>query len=207
MPQDGYSRIHPHSRGPSITDRAVEEMEMAFESDDEDQHLDTTPLTRIHSAVARNGSSSPTNILGPAPAYDFERDYDYPPPGSPPGSSTTLSGTAVGNSNGIIPTFAPIQSASSSSPSQSRPSLLRRAVGALLPQHYARIPTSETPDASARIVGGGIENDGVFSNVLAKPSAPATVETQDGIQVMPEDAQKDAPPVSFVFIVAKFDPY
>lgn len=206
MLQDGYSRIHPHNRGPSISDRAVEEMEMAFESDDEDQHLDTTPLTRNHSAVARNGSSSPTNILGPAPAYDFERDYDYPPSGSPPGSSTTLSGTAVGNSNGIIPTFVPIQTSSSTS-SQSRPSLLRRAVGALLPQHYARVPTSETSDASARIVGGGIENDGVFSNVLAKPSAPATVETQDGIQVMPEDAQKDAPPVSLVLNVTKSDQY
>jgi len=49
-----------------------------------------------------------------------------------------------------------------------------------------------------RIVGGGFENDGVFANVMAKPTVQASGQLEgddiDGVYVMPEDAQKDAPP-------------
>ena len=75
-----------------------------------------------------------------------------------------------------------------------RPSFFRRTVGALLPQYYSRVPTS---DAEARrIRGSGVENDGVFANVLAKPTSnPTTTDENGDVHVMPEDSQKDAPPV------------
>jgi len=123
--------------------------------------------------------------------YDFEREFDYvrPPPGSPPRPSAVALPNDFGNSNGLLPS-SPVDAP----PTTHRPSFFRRAVGAILPTHYTRLPTTGglTP---ARIVGGGTQNDGVFANVTAKPTRPVQARTDDGdVYVMPEEAQSNAPP-------------
>ncbi len=136
-----------------MSERAAHEMDAAFESDDdEEEHQESKPLAGgLHSEDSEESR-------GEAPAYDFEREYDYPPPGSPPAMPSPSGGVAAGNSNGIIP--------SPGSPTTTRGfdwtprtrgpgAFFRRAVGVLLPTHYTSVPTSNEP---AR--GSGIENDG-----------------------------------------------
>ncbi|PAV16252.1 metal homeostatis bsd2 [Pyrrhoderma noxium] len=172
MARSGYERLaHAPEQAKSLEN---DELEQAFESDDEDH--DAVPLNPPRQTPQIEVA---TNIQDGA--YDFEREYDHPPPGSPP--------RANGNSNGIIPSFASLPR---QAPENTHPSFFRRAVGALLPQHYARVPTSDA-EAHTRIQGSGLENDGVFSNVLAKPTN-AGQSTNGNIHEMPEDAQKDAPP-------------
>lgn len=178
MPSAHYA---PLSTNPNV-DGATREMEDAFgDDDDEDEHdsHESTPLTRRH-------AQEPSLISG---TYDFERDYDYtqPPPGSPPGPSATALPNNYGNSNGMLP-MAPVIE-----PSRG-PSFFRRAVGSLLPTHYQRVAT-EAP--TARTVGGGVENDGVFANVMAKPVRGArNVRAEDGsVYLAPEETQKEQPPV------------
>lgn len=160
---------------------AQRELEDAFESDNEDDQ-ESTPLTQQHN---RAQSIPPTAIPG---TYDFEREYDYPPPGSPPRPSTLALPNDFGNSNGQLPS-TPVRQA------PPRLSFFRRAVGsmgAILPTHYIRVPTSELSH-----VGGGVEMDGVFSNVSAKPTRAQTIRTENGeVHVVPEDTQREAPPVS-----------
>lgn len=168
----------PTARPAQDTDR---ELDDAFESDDE---TESTPLTQTFTPSQRPAPPPPIAIPG---AYDFERDYDYdyPPPGSPPGPSLFALPNNIGNSNGQLPS-SPVR------PVRNRPSLFRRAVGALLPQHYVRVPT----ELSARTVGGGTENDGVFANVMAKPARAVAVADEEGnIHMVPEDVQKEQPPV------------
>lgn len=106
--------------------------------------------------------------------YDFEADpFDYavPPPGSPPGPTTHALPNQYGNTNGIIPTF-PVIPPSRPEPREgafaSSSTFFRRAVGALLPSYYQRVPTGEGYTGPVR--GGGTNNDGVFANLTAKPS-------------------------------------
>lgn len=158
---------------------ADRELDDAFESDNESDH-EQTPLT--------HRQTTPTSTPPSPGSYDFDRQDDWlvPPPGSPPRPSSVALPNSYGNSNGIIPT-SPI--ATMSFP---RPNLFRRAMGALLPSHYMRIPSDEEP---RHAVGGGTDNDGVFANVMAKPSLPSTVSTSDGsVYVAPEEIQKEAPP-------------
>lgn len=173
----GYA---PIPNPPSAPD-ADRELNAAFESDsdnEEDTH-ESTPLTYYSQQSARD---IPPSIPG---AYDFERDYDYPPPGSPPPPSSTALPNNFGNSNGQLPT-SPILV------STPQPSFFRRAAGAILPTHYTRVPTG-----SSRTRGGGTENDGVFANVMAKPTLSRVVQTEDGdVRLVPEDNQKEPPPVS-----------
>jgi hypothetical protein len=168
------------------------ELDDAFESDDEDDGSlvhESTPFTHhnTHNSRDLSANADPTSAI--PGAYDFEReyDYDYPPPGSPPRPSSRALPNDYGNSNGELPT-SPIRA------TPPRPSFFRRAVGAILPSHYVRIPTESH---ASRTVGGGIENDGVFANVMAKPQRSRTIQTEDGdVHVMPEDAnQKEIPPV------------
>lgn len=180
-------------------------MEEAFESDNDDDSRsvhESTPLTQAngshddaHSASAAPSANSAEHRRSPSSAipgaYDFEREYeyDYPPPGSPPRPSASALPNDIGNSNGILPS-SPIR------PSIPRPSFFRRVAGAVLPTHYVRVPTEV---GSSRVVGGGTENDGVFANVMAKPQAPRVVQTGDGdVHIMPEEIQKEAPPVSYL---------
>jgi hypothetical protein len=91
-----------------------------------------------------------------------------------------------GNSNGQLPQ-SPVRQ------SFPRASFFIRALGGLLPTHYAPVPAT---DSGVR-VGGGVENDGVFANVMAKPVKARTVRTENGeVHIVPEDTSRDAPPVS-----------
>ena len=177
-----------------------EEMDAAFGSDDEEDD-DDVPLRRNQEQAQRapllpaSSSSHPLNDdsssvhrhqhtpsigrrpAAPPGAYDFEYDYP-PPPGSPPPP------TAYGNTNGILPVEEEVTSVSS-------PNIFRRAFGAILPTHYKR---------DAR--GGGVNNDGVFANLSAKPSRAPVSDASGtaGLFMSPEEAQKDAPPVSYISI-------
>jgi hypothetical protein len=162
---------------------AERELHEAFhnDEDDDDEQLESTPLTQAHNQAAAAERTMTPGI------YDFERDYDYPPPGSPPGPSALALPNNIGNSNGQLPA-SPVRQ------SFPRPSFFRRALGGILPTHYAFLPAT---DSSAR-VGGGVENDGVFANVMAKPVRARTVRTENGeVHMVPEDSSRDAPPVSF----------
>ncbi|KAI0267748.1 hypothetical protein BC834DRAFT_57370 [Gloeopeniophorella convolvens] len=167
---------------PRTSPDAEREMDDAFDDDDRDEHNETTPLTVQHPRSPEPIDSSrqrSDSFAGPG-AYDFERDYDYPPPGSPPPPSTVALPNNIGNSNGLLPT-SPVTRAP-------RRSFFRRTVGALLPQYYQRI-------GDGRPRGGGTDNDGVFANVTAKPVPAVTVHSDSGdVHMVPEETQNEAPP-------------
>ncbi|KAJ6505923.1 hypothetical protein DFH09DRAFT_283766 [Mycena vulgaris] len=166
MPAHHYAPL-----GRSAQD-ADSELDDAFAGDDDEDDIPHRP------------EQLPAHVPG---AYDFEREYDCPPPGSPPRPSALALPNDIGNSNGRLPTEAVI-------PPPPRSSFFRRAVGAILPTHYTRLPGSD-PSAPSGVRGGGIENDGVFANVMAKPQRARTVRTEDGeIYMVPEDNQKEPPP-------------
>ena len=85
------------SRSETTTNRELDE---AFESDNEDDAQETTPLTV-------NSPPQSTVPVDDPPAtsagYDFEREYDVPPPGSPPRPSSVALPNNFGNSNALIP--------------------------------------------------------------------------------------------------------
>ncbi|EIW57424.1 uncharacterized protein TRAVEDRAFT_169191 [Trametes versicolor FP-101664 SS1] len=188
--------------GPRYAPEAAQrELDDAFDSEDEGQDSsESTPLTRSLPPRTASHAHPPLDeddaFPSPAPTpqtapggYDFERDYDYdyarPPPGSPPGPSARALPNDIGNSNGQLPT-APVE------PPRPRMPFWRKAVGALLPEHYVSVPT-EAP--GHRVVGGGTENDGVFANVSAKPSMPMRITDLDGnTHLVPEEVQKETPP-------------
>ncbi|PPQ71189.1 hypothetical protein CVT24_010007 [Panaeolus cyanescens] len=180
---------------PQSAQDADREMEEAFglddEHDDERSVHEETPLTMTtastrQSSAPHTSSASPVETTALAGAYDFEREYDFPPPGSPPRPSARALPNDFGNSNGLLPT-APV------AVPKPRQSWFRRAVGAVLPTHYQRVPTSE--GSSRHVVGGGTDNDGVFANVTAKPQPGRVIRTEDGnVHVVPEDSAKEAPP-------------
>ncbi|CCM04259.1 uncharacterized protein FIBRA_06426 [Fibroporia radiculosa] len=148
---------------PRFEPDAERELEDAF---DDDEHSEHAPLTR------HIGPTESHFVPATPGSYDFEREYDYdlPPPGSPPVPTALAMPNDFGNTNGSIP-LSPAR------PEPPRPSFFRRAVGVLLPQHYARIPTEPT---SMRTRGGGVENDGVFANVMAKPARSVAVTNENG---------------------------
>ena len=179
----GYSPL------PNPRSNPEREMADAFDLDEDvDDHYsahESSPLTHNNSqtpsATSHIFPRETTSIPG---AYDFEREYDFPPPGSPPRPSSRALPNDFGNSNGLLP-IAPIQIP------KPKVSFFRRAIGAILPTHYARVPTTEV-----RPTGGGIENDGVFANVTAKPQASRVIHTEDGgIYVAPENTSDQTPPV------------
>lgn len=189
----------PSRYAPVPTASQQDEMNAAFDdSDDEEETHDShgndrAPLLPQHTqhrsassayhplATEPDAPETPIDTRPPsAPAppvpgsYNFEFDYP-PPPGSPPPI------TAYGNTNGLVP-VGPVSAA------DARPSLLSRALGAILPSRYVR---------DSR--GGGIGNDGVFANMSARPGGSAPAATRDavsGVHFAPEEVQKEAPPVS-----------
>ncbi|CAE6454369.1 unnamed protein product [Rhizoctonia solani] len=188
-----------------------DEMNAAFDNesdDEEDMHHSSaaqTPLlsshTRAQSQPSIHNGTTPPALLGqrthhPSGDYDFEYDYP-PPPGSPPRPSALALPNNYGNSNGEIPAFTAV------GPPQ--PTFFRRALGAILPNHYGRgySRVSEGP------VGGGMQNDGVFANVTAKPggAAPVLGAQADGPNWTPEDAQNQGPPSYSVAQADAVPPY
>jgi hypothetical protein len=164
----------------------VREMDDAFDDDDNDDQQETTPLTHFHpqSSISIAPLLFPGETDAARPnAYDFEREYDFPPPGSPPSPSTFALPNDYGNSNGYLPT-SPV---TRSSPQ----SIFRRTFGAIFPQsYYQRVPSDGPPR------GGGTDNDGVFANVTAKPAPAVSVRTDNGdVYIAPEETQQEAPPV------------
>ena len=169
---------------PRTSNDAQREMDDAFEDDDASDCGETTPLNEHRTTSSMGGPVTPSGLRG---TYDFERDYSYdrPPPGSPPRPSSIALPNSYGNSNGFTPT-SPIAR------TVSRPSVLRRTIGALLPSRYQ--PMQAPVEAPGR--GGGTQNDGVFANVVAKPSAPVMIQSEDGnVYMAPEVVQAEAPPV------------
>lgn len=167
------------------TQEADRELNEAFASDeDEERHSSEATIARFSPPETPKASTTVPAV------YDFERDFDYvrPPPGSPPRPSAVALPNDFGNSNGLVPS-SPVETPIH------RPSFLRRAVGALLPTHYTRLPATGGILPS-RAIGGGMQNDGVFANVTAKPSRPIQVRTDNGsVYVVPEETQSNAPPV------------
>jgi hypothetical protein len=163
----------------------VLEMDDAFDDDDNDDQQESTPLTRFH---PQSSISTAPPLFGESDAarpntYDFEREYDFPPPGSPPSPTTSAFPNDYGNSNGYLPTSPVIRS--------SPRSMFRRTISAILPQsYYQRVPSDGRPR------GGGTDNDGVFANVTAKPAPSVSGRADNGdIYIAPEEAQQEAPPV------------
>ena len=175
------------------------EMADAFDLDEDvDDHHSThesTPLTHNRQTPSVTSHAFPRETSSIPGAYDFEREYDFPPPGSPPRPSSRALPNDFGNSNGLLP-VAPVQRP------KPRVSFFRRAIGAILPTHYARVPTTETHPL--RPTGGGIENDGVFANVTAKPQPSRVIHTEDGaIYVTPETTEDQTPPVRCLYFLLK----
>ena len=194
MPSTPYA---PLPTQPTQED-ADRDLEDAFrdddDHDDEEDVLESTRFINQNHHQARNANGTRPQPIQIPGTYDFERDYDYtmPPPGSPPRPSATALPNDYGNTNGLVPTSPVITPLRSGQTSGFR-LFFRKAVGSILPTHYQTLPTeSPTP----RVVGGGIQNDGVFANVMAKPvgSAPAVTD-DDSVFLAPEVTQSQAPPV------------
>ncbi|KAF8591427.1 hypothetical protein K439DRAFT_1656642 [Ramaria rubella] len=171
---------------PNHTSTQDRELEASFDTDDDsdvDQN-ESNALTESHPLNSLD--SSPVRATLASTSYNFENlDYDYPPPGSPPRpSSVALPNNVIGNSNGYIPQLPHIPSR------PQRSGWFRRAAGAILPSSLVRGSAN-----SGRPVGGGIENDGVFANINAKPGRGRVVEdSESGVHVVPEEVQKESPP-------------
>lgn len=140
------------------------ELDAAFDDSDDDDDLD-------ESRPLNPPSPRPTNTS----TYDFNSpvaDWDQPPPGSPPPVTSTALPNSIGNSNGIIPssTHAMIPRA---------PATWWRRATAFLPTRSVPQFGQSRPSGRARVMGGGAGNDGVFSNVSAKPTTSG-IRVQDG---------------------------
>ena len=128
--------------------------------------------------------------------YDFERDYvsfplfptqtelispqSQPPSSPPPFQPYSSHNPAPGNTNGVIPSSPPV-----------RPGPNRHFLGGLLPTSL--LPRAASSNPTTRVVGAG--QTGVFTNLSARPAAGAGRE-RDGPEYVPEDEQKEGPPVS-----------
>lgn len=176
---------------------ADNELDAAFDDSDDDDDQVSDEYRPLNPTSSRP-SGDHTHSL----AYDFNTpvtDWDQPPPGSPPPPTSNALPNSIGNSNGIIPTFTPITP-------RAHTSWWRR----FLPSQFAQSSSSGRP----RVVGGGTGNDGVFTNVTAKPSASGA-RVQDGrshhypigasltsplliagdsIYIVPEESSSTAPP-------------
>lgn len=162
-------------------------MEAAFDDsgdEDDDHNFSESHPLNPHSSPTTH--SQPQRVPG---SYDFDAvDYDYPPPGSPPPPTTVAFQNNHGNSNGVVPVFA----LDSTTPRRTQGWFRRNVVG-LLPSYYVRRLGfgSQLPVGA---VGGGINNDGVFANVTAKPSRPVRITEGDDTYIVPEDSRAEAPP-------------
>jgi hypothetical protein len=150
------------------------ELEAAFD-DPDDNDLDDADES--HPLRFSSPESLPPSSSLPA-TYNFESsicDYDQPPPGSPPLPSSHAVPNEFGNSNGVIPVFT----SDTVPPPPSGGPWWKRTAAAVLPSHYVNRFGITRGSITGRPIGGGSRNDGVFSNVAAKPSQG--VRVQEGI--------------------------
>ena len=100
---------------------------------------------------------------------------------------------AQGNNNGIIPDLSHVPKFHDNT---SHP---RSLIGSILPSFYGANRGQGSEGHAAPVVGGG--NTGVFANLAARPDlgrrAPQPGE-EEGPEWVPEESQKEAPPVSSV---------
>jgi len=157
------------------SDHSDDELDAAFNgSDDEaDYDDDNAPVSESQPLnPSRSGRASPplSTQNRPPPiaipgTYDFECvDYDVPPPGSP----TRAMANDHGNTNGYIPSFDTDVDFSERRRGGAR-SWFSRTAASVLPSHYVHRLGLGGPSTPAAHVGGGGMNDGVFSNIPAKP--------------------------------------
>ncbi|KAJ7276525.1 hypothetical protein B0H12DRAFT_1041615 [Mycena haematopus] len=178
MPSGRYVAL-PNSR----TDRdADDEMDAAFDDSDDEEDSESRPLNPAHASPRATHSSLPSTTHVPG-TYDFENvDYDYPPPGSPPGPSARALPNEFGNSNGYIPDTSQVDSAR-----LPRSGWFSRTAAAILPSHYVKHfgigPRNQ-------VIGNN--NDGVFANVVA--TSTATPQDDDSSYLVPEDTRAEPPP-------------
>lgn len=164
-----YALIQNPGRSSSSQYEREAEMEAAFNGPDSDEDDNVTESQPLNPRSSSPRTPTPHNSA----IYNFENvDYDYPPPGSPPPPSAISLPNNIGNSNGFIPTFVP------HTPNRPHRMWFKRAATAVLPSSFsARIGLTRRRPIGP--VGGGTNNDGVFANVMAKPTAP--VRIQDGL--------------------------
>ena len=164
------NRYAPLPNNPASERVINDELEAAFDdSDDEENTSESHPLNP-HSTSHPTQTVSAAHVPG---TYDFNADYDYPPPGSPPRPSAVALPNDHGNSNGI--TSFTVDSTAQSQ----RRGWFGRTAAAVLPTHYVqRFGFGQRVPSGA--VGGGSNMDGVFANVTAKPTRP--VRIQNGAQ-------------------------
>ncbi|KAF8138447.1 hypothetical protein EV363DRAFT_1252103 [Boletus edulis] len=168
---------------------ANNELDAAFDdSDDSDDDLDLDESRPLNPQSFHSPSVDHTNT---ALTYDFNTsfaDWDHPPPGSPPPATSLALPNSIGNSNGAIPTFThPL--------THHAPTSWWRRGTAFLPSRYLPQFAQLRSSGRARVMGGGTGNDGVFTNVSAKPSTTGTrVQDGDSIYVLPEESSSATPP-------------
>jgi hypothetical protein len=139
-----------------------DEMEAAFQDEDEDEHTESHPLNPVSTP------STPVPHTPPTPGiYDFE-NFDYaslPPPGSPPRPSSSSLPNDFGNSNGFVPSPTDVRHLDTP-----RSNWFRKTARSLLPNSLVHRLHLDYDSTASGVVGGGTNNDGVFFNVTAKPS-------------------------------------
>jgi len=162
----------PTQRPPEHSD---DELDAAFDGPDDELDYDDDSASVSESQPLnppRSGRTSPplSTRNHPPPltipgTYDFERvDYDVPPPGSPTRAVTN----DYGNTNGHVPSFDTDADLAGLGRGGAR-SWFSRTAANVLPSHYVhRLGLGGSSTPAARVGGGGM-NDGVFSNITAKP--------------------------------------
>lgn len=152
------------------------EMQAAFDYSEDDDDLDdgneaeSAPLNPEHTSPASPSQHLPSPGVAAPDTYDFENvEYDRPPPGSPPRPSAMALPNEHGNSNGLIPNFNTIPRSSL------HQNWIQRTAARVIPPTFAgRLGIHHARPAGA--IGGGVQNDGVFANVTAKPSVPVRIQ-------------------------------
>lgn len=188
MPRRQYAPIPSSQADAEDADRQIEE---AFDISEEDNDHDNTPLLARHAEVegrtpitSRTPNTRPTTSSG---LYNFE--YDYPPPAGSPPADLAVANT-WGNTNGIIVTN-PVN-------------YNQNHRGNWISRTWTRVTGGrQGVDPDLGRIGGGTNNDGVFSNLSSRPTSrvnrPTSVPldgpaADDSIFHAPELARDDAPP-------------
>lgn len=186
---------------------AIQEIQGVFASTGDPlgaSQIKSDPVDGDHSV----DSQTPGRMPGD---YDFDRDYFLPPPSDspPPFQPYSRQNPAQGNTNGIIPTSAPIIPTSFAGHARNRSQM----IGSLLPSYVQRAlhvgpEGTQGGGHSTSTVGGGMT--GVFANLAARPEAgrrPPGPGEVEGPEWVPEDAQKDAPPTYQAAVRDAVPPY